>query len=79
MPVAILRDHASVLDSWLVTRPQSLTCSVPPTEQEAIEKLGVTCDSPLNSYSAGKKLQDVAKQWKEEATGCGQAMERSTA
>jgi sphingomyelin phosphodiesterase 2 len=41
-----------------------LTCSEPATAQEAIDRLGMTCDSPLNSYSAGKKLQDVAKKWK---------------
>jgi sphingomyelin phosphodiesterase 2 len=53
LPMTVIRDHASLTDSWVVTHPNPDATSVT-NALEAITKLGVTADSPLNSYSAGK-------------------------
>ncbi len=64
--MAILRKQSLLADSFLVINPPSpITLSTPPSDPlEAIQTLGVTCDSPLNSYSAGKPLTGEAIKWK---------------
>ncbi|KAJ9113848.1 hypothetical protein QFC19_000041 [Naganishia cerealis] len=64
LPIAILRDQGCILDSWLMTHPESLTASVPETDEDGIRYHGMTCDNYINSYSAGKPLVDEAKKWK---------------
>jgi sphingomyelin phosphodiesterase 2 len=65
LPVSIMKDYGCLLDSWSESHPVSTLKSDSPTSpEEAIEAFGMTCDSPLNSYSAGKPLTDSAKHWK---------------
>ncbi|KAG6889484.1 hypothetical protein C0992_004989 [Termitomyces sp. T32_za158] len=63
LPITLIKEHAALEDSWLVTHPpgnSSAHVSVS-TPLEAIHKFGVTADSPLNSYSAGKPLDPYAR------------------
>lgn len=69
LPMTIIRDHAALTDCWSTTHPNNLSSSsgngnntIPPP-LEAITKYGVTADSPLNSYSAGKPLDPHARQF----------------
>ncbi len=65
--MTIIRDHASLTDAWEVTHPPSSPTSATstslPSPPQAIEMFGVTADSPLNSYSAGKHLDAHASAW----------------
>lgn len=66
LPMTVIRDHASLSDAWEVTHPPSptsVTSISMPSSSQAIETLGVTADSPLNSYSAGKHLDAQAIAW----------------
>jgi sphingomyelin phosphodiesterase 2 len=59
VPIAILRSHAGLTDSFLETHPTANDASSSrPSAQEAIQSFGMTCDSPLNTYSAGKPIPD---------------------
>ncbi|QRV80431.1 endonuclease/exonuclease/phosphatase family protein [Ceratobasidium sp. AG-Ba] len=75
-PIEFIRAHAKVQDAWWATHNLSspavpmypLPLPVPPAKQEsatsaltAIHEHGVTADSPLNSWSAGKPLDNVAR------------------
>lgn len=53
LPMAIIRDHATLQDSWTVTHPEAedIVASSP---LDAIIKYGITADSPVNTWSAGK-------------------------
>jgi sphingomyelin phosphodiesterase 2 len=53
LPMAIIRDHAALQDSWTVTHPEGeeIVASSP---LDAIIKYGITADSPVNTWSAGK-------------------------
>ncbi len=62
--MTVIRDHASLSDAWEVTHPApspsiASTSSLSPTQ--AVEVYGVTADSPLNTYSAGKSLDKHAR------------------
>ena len=63
LPMQIIRDHAQLADAWVVTHPNTPDPSPisPPSPQDAVRVHGVTADSPLNSYSAGKKLEPLAR------------------
>ncbi|TBU25303.1 DNase I-like protein [Dichomitus squalens] len=65
LPMSIIRDHAGLTDAWVVTHPNTPdpTLSNLPTPQDAIHIHGVTADSPLNSYSAGKQLEPLARKF----------------
>src|SRR6266403_950045 len=67
LPTTIIRDHASLSDAWEVTHPPSSPTSAistsRPSPSQSIEMFGVTADSPLNSYSAGKHLDAHAQAW----------------
>ncbi|KIL71557.1 hypothetical protein M378DRAFT_188979 [Amanita muscaria Koide BX008] len=63
LPIAIIREHAGLSDSWVVAHPDSLYVQPINSPQQAVEKFGVTADSPLNSYSAGKPLDPHARQY----------------
>lgn len=59
IPIAILKSHAGLTDSYLTTHPtanQSYGDHRSP--QEGIDGFGMTCDSTLNTYSAGKPIPD---------------------
>ena len=63
LPMRIIRDHAQLDDAWVITHPDTPDPSPtnPPSPQDAIRVHGVTADSPLNSYSAGKRLEPMAR------------------
>ncbi|KAG9125421.1 phospholipase C type enzyme [Ceratobasidium sp. 392] len=76
-PLEFIRAHAKVQDAWWATHNMSspavpmfpsVPLPLPPAKQEsatsaltAIHEYGVTADSPLNSWSAGKPLDTVAR------------------
>jgi sphingomyelin phosphodiesterase 2 len=64
LSIDIIREHANVHDSWAVSHPN------PPSgshfnfsPEEAISLYGVTADSPVNTYSAGKPLDPHARKY----------------
>ncbi|KAG5636599.1 hypothetical protein H0H81_007539 [Sphagnurus paluster] len=65
LPITLIREHAALSDSWLVTHPSegSTTSVSVSTPIDAVHKFGVTADSPLNSYSAGKPLDPHARKF----------------
>jgi sphingomyelin phosphodiesterase 2 len=66
LPMTIIRDHAHLTDAWLASHPHLLDASSSGSvldPSEAIERFGVTADSPLCSYSAGKPLDDHAREF----------------
>jgi sphingomyelin phosphodiesterase 2 len=65
LPMIILRDHAGLTDAWEVSNASSISSSsVDMTSpHEMINHFGVTADSPLNSYSAGKPLDSHAQKF----------------
>ena len=63
LPITVLHEHAELSDSWLVTHPNAGTSLSATTPLDAIVKHGITADSPLNSYSAGKPLDAHASRF----------------
>lgn len=62
--MTIIRDHASLTDAWVASHPSVSTNSVDQTSpHEMITHFGVTADSPVNSYSAGKPLDPHARKF----------------
>jgi sphingomyelin phosphodiesterase 2 len=65
--MTVIRDHGSLSDAWEVTHPLRspalTTSSSTPSPSQAIEMFGVTADSPLNTFSAGKHLDAHASAW----------------
>ena len=59
----LIREHACLTDAWVLTHPgvPDPTPGRPPSAQDALAVHGVTADSPLNSYSAGKTLEPLAR------------------
>jgi len=51
--MTVILEHANLQDSWALTHP-NIGSSQVSTPIEAVHSLGITTDSPLNSYSAGK-------------------------
>ncbi|KAH9942949.1 Endonuclease/exonuclease/phosphatase [Amylocystis lapponica] len=62
LPLTIIRDHAGLADAWAVSHPTAPPPGIP-TPDDAIRVYGVTADSPLNSYSAGKRLEPIARKF----------------
>jgi sphingomyelin phosphodiesterase 2 len=58
--MTIIRDYASLSDSWALTHSHSSSPSAVSSPHEAVHKYGVTADSPANSFSAGKPLEPYA-------------------
>lgn len=60
LPTNLLLSVGKLNDAWScansLTRHNS--SGVPPTAMEAIINNGITCDNPLNSWSAGKRFND---------------------
>ncbi|KAA1467824.1 inositol phosphophingolipids phospholipase C [Dentipellis sp. KUC8613] len=65
LPMTVIRDHAALSDAWASTHSSPSLSTTPGTlnftPHEAIATFGVTADSPLNSYSAGKPLDVYAR------------------
>lgn len=63
--MTIIRDHANLTDAWVASHPStSSSTSVDQTSpHEMITHYGVTADSPVNSYSAGKPLDPHARKY----------------
>ncbi|KAJ6621130.1 inositol phosphophingolipids phospholipase C [Mycena sp. CBHHK59/15] len=62
LPMALIREYAALTDSWAVAHPISPNISSP-SAMEAITQFGVTADSPVNSYSAGKPIGPYARKF----------------
>ncbi|KAG8927339.1 phospholipase C type enzyme [Tulasnella sp. 419] len=64
LPMTIIRTHGSLTDAWVSSHDSSLfeTNSVH-NAQHAIRDFGITADSPLNSFSAKKGLDSIARRW----------------
>ncbi|KAK8861473.1 hypothetical protein IAR55_002294 [Kwoniella newhampshirensis] len=57
VPVAILRNHANLSDSFLDNHQNANNYSSPhPSAVDALSTYGMTCDSSLNTYSADKNI-----------------------
>lgn len=63
LPMTIIREHAGLIDSWSVTHPNEDSSPPPSSPEDAIARFGVTADSPLNTYSAGKPLDPHARRF----------------
>lgn len=62
--MTVIRDHAALTDAWVVSHPALSNFSVDMTSpHEMINHYGVTADSPVNSYSAGKPLDPHARKY----------------
>ena len=62
--MAIIKDYSGVRDAWADTHPDVPTTFSPnATPLEVLHTFGVTTDSPANIYSAGKSLDDYARQF----------------
>ncbi|KAG6842447.1 hypothetical protein C0991_007577 [Blastosporella zonata] len=65
LPITVIKEHAALEDSWAVTHSTENSAAhvSVSTPLEAIRRFGVTADSPLNSYSAGKPLDPHARKF----------------
>ncbi|KAH9929680.1 Endonuclease/exonuclease/phosphatase [Fomitopsis serialis] len=64
LPMNLIQDHASLRDAWVESHPNSP--AVPngvPSPSDAVRIFGITADSPLNSFSAGKRLEPIARKF----------------
>ena len=59
--MAILREHACLTDAWSQSHGSLPSPQTTLSPQQALTNYGVTADSPLNSYSAGKPLDIVTR------------------
>ena len=59
--MTVIRDHAGLQDAWVATHPSTPSSRSAPSPYDAIQVHGVTADSPINSYSAGKPLDIHAR------------------
>ena len=59
--MTIIRDHANLVDAWVASHPPSVLSIDQTSPRNMITHYGVTSDSPLNSYSAGKPLDPHAR------------------
>lgn len=64
-PMVIIMEHAGLSDAWVESHKHVRRPSVAgvPSPIDAIHMYGVTADSPLNSFSAGKPLENYARKY----------------
>lgn len=66
--MSIIREHGHLTDAWSASHEHGFLPDPENDEvdspHEAIEEYGVTADSPLNTYSAAKRLEGIAARWK---------------
>jgi len=62
--ISIIKDHSGFRDAWEDTHP-NLPAAIPQniTPIDAVHTFGATADSPANTYSAGKPLDEYARQF----------------
>ncbi|KAF9531896.1 Endonuclease/exonuclease/phosphatase [Crepidotus variabilis] len=53
LPITIIRDYAGLTDTWPVCYP-NVNQNTITDPLEAVDRLGITADSPLNTWTAGK-------------------------
>ncbi|EJU02596.1 DNase I-like protein [Dacryopinax primogenitus] len=69
LSINLLSSHAGLTDAFVHTHPQAGASNLHQTPYSlqsaelAIRDLGITADSPLNTYSAKKKLDASARRW----------------
>jgi sphingomyelin phosphodiesterase 2 len=65
LPVTIIKEHTLLEDAWPSSHDTAFfrPPGVVHNAQHAIHGFGVTADSPMNSYTAGKPLDDEARRW----------------
>lgn len=63
LPMEIIQTHAGLTDAWTVSHDAALLPNGTPTPSEAIETYGITADSPINSFTAGKPLTAHARKF----------------
>jgi sphingomyelin phosphodiesterase 2 len=62
--MTLIKDHAGLRDAWVDTHPNAPAVFPPNMAPlEALHTFGVTADSPINTYSAGKPLDEYARQF----------------
>ena len=62
--MAVIKDHSGLRDAWADTHPNvPATFSPSMTALDALHKFGVTADSPINTYTAGRPLDDYAREF----------------
>ncbi|TDL28073.1 DNase I-like protein [Rickenella mellea] len=62
LPMSVIREHSGLTDVWTVVHgelPHTSVNQISPTS--AIQTFGVTADSPINTFSAGKSLDPTAR------------------
>jgi len=53
LPMTIILEHTATTDAWLVTH-SSVDVNSVSTAEQAVDALGITADSPINTWSAQK-------------------------
>lgn len=64
LPIKLIKEYAGLSDAWEDSHspPHPVTnIRGIPSPQQAISDYGITADSPLNSFSAGKPLDPIAR------------------
>ena len=62
--MSLIREHSGLRDAWVDTHPDVPKTFHPSTSAlDALHTFGITADSPINTYSAAKPLDDYAKQF----------------
>ncbi|GMK56373.1 hypothetical protein CspeluHIS016_0302130 [Cutaneotrichosporon spelunceum] len=56
IPIALLRGYGELSDSFVDAHPSANDISPGMTAAQALEEAGMTCDSPLNTWSHGKQI-----------------------
>lgn len=59
--MTILQEHACLTDAWSQSHGSLPSLQTMLSPQQAVSDHGITADSPLNSYSAGKRLDAIAR------------------
>ena len=57
----VIHEHTGLIDSWTESHGNTTPPALDGTPESAIHAFGITADSPLNSYSAGKPLDPTAR------------------
>lgn len=64
LPIALISQHSGAMDAWLSKHPNSSSLSeLTSSPSQALRERGITCDSPLNTYTQGKPLGGYAKRF----------------
>jgi len=62
--MVLIKEHSGVRDAWEDTHPNVPVTFHPNTPpREVLHTFGITADSPINTYSAAKPLDDYARQF----------------